>query len=1206
MTQSFRNLTNIQRKLMLLSATLLFALQGAGANTIYIQNGGGTDIYQANATDTEIMVSAVSSEADFNGTLEIFAPKGCYLRTWGSVTKGKLTLGCNLSYQKVFTSQNPNEFTNIWANELLSFTAESEGGGVDMNATVMVIDPQNIRNEKELKAILAFYDEYGKLQLKLGADINLTGQCQVPMEVNDQDTGHRIDVEIDLNGHKLYRDLSAATNDGNLFRVADGSTLTIKDSQGGGTLTGGWITGNGGAIYVEAGGTLNVNGGTITSCTANASGGAIYNAGTTIINGGTIKTNSSTYGGGIYNQGSLTVTGSTSIEQNSATDGGGIFNANNPSSKLTILGGSITGNSATRYGGGGITSNAMLVLSGGNIEGNTSVAHGSGIWVGYFDTEGSTITIYGTPVIRNNHMQDGTKEDLYLCKGKKIKLSSSLSEGAYISVTCEDDCSVPITEGGESSYVELHPTASADEYIHYCDEKYGLIIYNNEVARLEYVNGVNYVDENDQTKTQKCLNMSQLKDADGVSFGLGYNDDKHWFVLNSGKTFNNRLTAVGNVKVIVPNGNTLTANKGIDVPELSSLTVYGQTGQTGKIVATTAGPGLLSYLPGIGSNNGRCGAIRLFGGNIEASGGTLAAGIGGGGSGSVHSIIEIKNATVKATGGAFAPGIGYANANLWEYNAQNQKEDVSPWLYESVITIHSGTVEATGGPSGAGIGSGAFTYFLGTVNIEGGTVTATGNTADSPNVGGAGIGSGAYGSCYLFRYPQAEPMERYAHINISGGKVYANGGDYAAGIGGGSWGKDNPDLSDLGTYESFDMPDYTGGGANVVISGGAYVKAIASEEGGSEAIGHGGHVDDYDTPPTSGSVSLYDEACVSLSDQPLALAVAGERTTKLRSQMVIVEPCSHWANDLACYIVDGTRHSGCQYCLAESKMSNHTFGQWGQCACGLIALYDLQPNSETIRHWTEVEDGETSRNVVLSGRTLYRNSLWNTLCLPFDLNKEETKNFLNPGALMTLDKSVFDPSEGMLTLNFKGEEKVEHGKPYIIKWDKEVGVDEEWANPVFKDVKLQKGWGATLDDYTMFTSTFDPIIYTIEDGPQTSILFLSSQTRYDSGVDVVESTLFYPDGNAPTTIGAFRAYFILQGALHAGEAETGEPDFVRSFNLNFGDGEQTAIDSAPSTANGTERTVSTYDLQGRRIAGPEAKPLKKGIYISGGRKVMVK
>ena len=82
------------------------------------------------------------------------------------------------------------------------------------------------------------------------------------------------------------------------------------------------------------------------------------------------------------------------------------------------------------------------------------------------------------------------------------------------------------------------------------------------------------------------------------------------------------------------------------------------------------------------------------------------------------------------------------------------------------IEIQGGTITATGGKGAAGIGSGGGgdnVASCGTITISGGTVTATGGEA------AAGIGTGEMATC--------------GSIRITGGTVTAQGGDNAAGIG---------------------------------------------------------------------------------------------------------------------------------------------------------------------------------------------------------------------------------------------------------------------------------------------------------------------------------------------------------------------------------------------------------------------------------------
>jgi hypothetical protein len=109
-----------------------------------------------------------------------------------------------------------------------------------------------------------------------------------------------------------------------------------------------------------------------------------------------------------------------------------------------------------------------------------------------------------------------------------------------------------------------------------------------------------------------------------------------------------------------------------------------------------------------------------------------------------------------------------------------------------------------------------------------------------------------------------------------------------------------------------------------------------------------------------------------------------------------------------------------------------------------------------------------------------------------------------------------------------------------------------------------------------FKGTYQTIAFDKEDQ---SILFLGAK-----------NTLYYPQKGA--TINAFRAYFDLGGA-HA-----------RQFVLNFGDGsEDTGIISVSKESRSQGVADAWYSLDGVKLDG---KPTRKGLYIHGGRKVLVR
>ncbi len=258
-----------------------------------------------------------------------------------------------------------------------------------------------------------------------------------------------------------------------------------------------------------------------------------------------------------------------------------------------------------------------------------------------------------------------------------------------------------------------------------------------------------------------------------------------------------------------------------------------------------------------------------------------------------------------------------------------------------------------------------------------------------------------------------------------------------------------------------------------------------------------------------------------------------------------------------------------------------------------IALYDTKDNATTISNNT----GE--HNVILAGRTLYKDGKWNTLCLPFNATKTgpladaTIKELDLTGSYSYTDGNHvtgFDSQTGTLYLNFKDATSVTAGTPYIIKWAN----GNNLVDPVFSSVNVTNAGLVdnivSNDGYLKFKGTYSPKdIYTAEK----KFLYLGSDNK-----------LYYPSGENMTSfnVNACRAYFELLNGLTAGDPISG----VRSFSLNF-DGDPTGITTTNYT-NFTNSEDTWYDLQGRRIANGKLSngKLPKGLYIHNGRKVVIK
>ena len=237
-----------------------------------------------------------------------------------------------------------------------------------------------------------------------------------------------------------------------------------------------------------------------------------------------------------------------------------------------------------------------------------------------------------------------------------------------------------------------------------------------------------------------------------------------------------------------------------------------------------------------------------------------------------------------------------------------------------------------------------------------------------------------------------------------------------------------------------------------------------------------------------------------------------------------------------------------------------------------------------------------SMNVTLTGRTLYKDGKWNTLCLPFSVGDgDDTDDVTFSGSPLAgaTVKELADASfaNGTLTLTFADATSIEAGKPYLIKWGNgnNLGPSDLIFNGVTLTKDLYEDEISTDDSGTAtvtFMGTYKKLSYDADDR---SILLLGAG-----------NTLYYPMSGA--TIGAQRAYFKLSG-ITAGDKAAG----VRSFVIDFGDGETTGIKDINLPPGGSQPSVwrgaSGYTLDGRKLS---TQPVQKGIYIYNGKKVIIK
>ena len=267
-----------------------------------------------------------------------------------------------------------------------------------------------------------------------------------------------------------------------------------------------------------------------------------------------------------------------------------------------------------------------------------------------------------------------------------------------------------------------------------------------------------------------------------------------------------------------------------------------------------------------------------------------------------------------------------------------------------------------------------------------------------------------------------------------------------------------------------------------------------------------------------------------------------------------------------------------------------------------MTLNDDADNSETITY-----NYECPVNATLTGRTLYKDGLWNTLCLPFDLTIAGSP--LEGATVKTLESSDYDILTGELTLNFTTGSltTLRAGTPYLVKWDKpdpytaydgnNASTCNDIVAPTFSGVTISAIEGSSAGSmYVDFVGSFSPVAIEANDN---AVLYLGAGNK-----------LYYPTKNR--TMGSCRAVFRLHNGLAVGDLAAGGAKATR-FVMNFGSDDTTGIVEvnadedlkSASYESGISNPLQRawFDLQGRRLTG---KPTAKGLYINNGKKVVIK
>ena len=681
-----------------------------------------------------------------------------------------------------------------------------------------------------------------------------------------------------------------------------------------------------------------------------------------------------------------------------------------------------------------------------------------------------------------------------------------------------------------------------------------------------------------------------------------------WYVVKNNATRKRLIIgSQSKVNIIVCDGATLNSiiTFNYSVMYESYLHIYGQSEGTGKIVADARNDSKNAGIGGNGSsssNYDKMATLYVHGCQIEAHGGKYAAGVGGSfflGSTYQWGKLYVYGGSIKAWGGKYAAGIG-----------GGQDEDGID------VTVYDGTVWASGGTDAAGIGSGEQ---IGSYK-HGGTLTVYGGTVYGSGEGwGAGIGGGE--------------DSNGAQVKVYGGTVIAWAGKDAENKSGCAFGSEDGDghrgslnisekmmvragqtsssLSLFSTgervpacffrpYVVIETCTHPSGLTYTINDDGTHTShckhcALSETAAHFNSDGSGKCVCGYKDGEEYYTITIATSSDGKIYSGVGAIAKVGNNKPYTLPECSTI-PVGY---DFAGWVVNPTsQENGIEPNEGETLLaenSEYTVTQsiniFARYTPLNISLADASDNGETLYNY----NGRTAARVTLTGRTIYKDGSWNTLCLPFEVSTTSEPLSGDGVIAMTLDTETSGFSNGTLTLNFSDVNgaTIPAGTPFIIKWPKDNN-NPTIVDPTFTNVSISNELNdqvCTIDDKMSITfkGTYGPVSFD-QEGDNT-VLYLGA-----------DNTLYYPSTNM--SINSFRAFFKLNG-LTAGEptsTESGQQT-IKAFHLNFGE-EETGIKEVNGYGLGVMDDGSGwYTIDGRRLLD---KPAAKGLYIHNGVKVLIK
>ena len=393
---------------------------------------------------------------------------------------------------------------------------------------------------------------------------------------------------------------------------------------------------------------------------------------------------------------------------------------------FTMNGGNITGNSATKGGGGVVVNSGTFIMSGGTISGNTANSLGGGVYV----SDLGTFEISGAPVVKNN-----TGENVYLPSGKTITVKGALTGGAYIGVTGADtptSTNLIVIATGKDGYTITN--AAATKF--FADNRsYAAILDGGAIKLIPENCQAKWVRSDSATAPADGWTPSTLAAAvDAANATTGSGITTHIQLLSNVRT-NAALTFANASNPVFLDLNGYTIDRGLDGSDAQ---------QNGNVITVSTGTVTVKdgKITG-GSTTGNGGGVRVDSGSLTLDGGAITGNAATDNGGGVYC-----NGTFNLSGGTIS-------GNSAKLLGGGVYLDVKCTFNISGGTISDNTADNLGG--------GVYLDSDCTFNMSGGTISD--NTA--------GYGGGVY--CFSSEtiiYLSGTPVIR----NNTGGNVYLSNG----------------------------------------------------------------------------------------------------------------------------------------------------------------------------------------------------------------------------------------------------------------------------------------------------------------------------------------------------------------------------------------------------------------------------------------------